>query len=35
LPESVKVFAGRAEAVVLASGALEVAVRGAGFAHVN
>jgi hypothetical protein len=35
LPESVKVFAGRAEAVALTRRALEVAVRGAGFAHVN
>src|SRR5271154_5402092 len=33
LPESVKVFAGRAEAVTLSRGALEVAVHGVSFAH--
>src|SRR5271167_2138886 len=33
LPESVKVFAGRAEAVALTCGALEVAVHGVSFAH--
>ncbi|HKI14454.1 MAG TPA: DNA repair exonuclease [Roseiarcus sp.] len=33
LPESVRVFAGRAEAVALTCGALEVAVHGVSFAH--
>ena len=33
LPESVKVFAGRAEAVTLSGGALEVAVHGVSFAQ--
>ncbi len=33
LPELVKVFAGRAEAVALTRGALEVAVHGVSFAH--
>ena len=33
LPESVKVFSGRAEAVVLSPGALEVAVHGVSFAQ--
>ena len=33
LPESVKVFAGRAEAVSLGRGGLEVAVHGVSFAH--
>jgi exonuclease SbcD len=33
LPESVKVFTGRAEAVTVSHGALEVAVHGVSFAH--